>query len=51
LRRKTKKIEEYKPEHEGEEKELRREEKRNKWISMFFIYSDSVSNILFKILI
>jgi hypothetical protein len=28
LRRKTKKREEYIPEHEGEEKELRREEKR-----------------------
>jgi hypothetical protein len=40
-----KKGEEYIPEHEGEEKELRREEKIKKWILMFFTYSNSVSNI------
>jgi hypothetical protein len=32
--------EEYIPEHGEEEKELRREEKRKKWILMFFTYRE-----------
>jgi len=35
---KKKKVKEYILEHGREEKELRREEKRKKWILMFFTY-------------
>jgi hypothetical protein len=35
---KKKKVKEYIPEHGREEKELRRGEKRKKWILMFFTY-------------